>query len=311
MGYLFLALAIVGEVIATTFLKLTSGEKAVWWAYPIVGVGYVFAFTMLSLTLAQGGAARHRLRDLGRRRRRARRDHQLARVRRDAHLAAARRHGARRRVASCCSRQAASTHDRSHRRARPGGTPCSTPCCACSSARGPAESPTARSPPEAGVPLSAATYYFATLDDLYVSALRRATEEQVALFAQPRRARPAGHSREAMHDWAHANRGAAIAQYELMFLAMRRDALRADAELWYRSLEARDRPGAAASRAHQGHAPSPSTACCCGCCGWVTPRRSRRSRRPFGRLLQRLLHEHGAEPAVELEADLAHVARSP
>jgi len=54
MGYLFLALAIIGEVIATTFLKLTSGEKAVWWAYPIVGVGYLFAFTMLSLTLSRG-----------------------------------------------------------------------------------------------------------------------------------------------------------------------------------------------------------------------------------------------------------------
>lgn len=54
MGYLFLALAIVGEVIATTFLKFTSGEKAVWWAYPIVGVGYIFAFTMLSQTLSRG-----------------------------------------------------------------------------------------------------------------------------------------------------------------------------------------------------------------------------------------------------------------
>lgn len=54
MGYVFLALAIVGEVIATTFLKLTSGEKAVWWAYPIVGVGYVFAFTMLAQTLSKG-----------------------------------------------------------------------------------------------------------------------------------------------------------------------------------------------------------------------------------------------------------------
>jgi small multidrug resistance pump len=51
MGYLFLALAIVGEVIATTFLKFTSGERAVWWAYPIVVVGYVFAFTMLAQTL--------------------------------------------------------------------------------------------------------------------------------------------------------------------------------------------------------------------------------------------------------------------
>jgi small multidrug resistance pump len=54
MGYLFLALAIVGEVIATTFLKLTSGEKSVWWAYPIVVVGYVFAFFMLSQTLSRG-----------------------------------------------------------------------------------------------------------------------------------------------------------------------------------------------------------------------------------------------------------------
>lgn len=54
MGYVFLALAIVGEVIATTFLKFTSGDRQVWWAYPIVGVGYVFAFWMLSLTLSRG-----------------------------------------------------------------------------------------------------------------------------------------------------------------------------------------------------------------------------------------------------------------
>lgn len=54
MGYLFLALAIIGEVIATTFLKFTSGERAVWWAYPIVVVGYVFAFFMLSLTQSRG-----------------------------------------------------------------------------------------------------------------------------------------------------------------------------------------------------------------------------------------------------------------
>ena len=54
MGYVFLALAIIGEVIATTFLKFTSGDRQVWWAYPIVGVGYVFAFVMLSLTLSRG-----------------------------------------------------------------------------------------------------------------------------------------------------------------------------------------------------------------------------------------------------------------
>ena len=54
MGYVFLALAIIGEVIATTFLKFTSGERSVWWAYPIVGIGYALAFWMLSLTLAKG-----------------------------------------------------------------------------------------------------------------------------------------------------------------------------------------------------------------------------------------------------------------
>lgn len=54
MGYVFLGLAIVGEVIGTTFLKFTSGEKAVWWAYGVVVVGYVFAFSMLSLTLSRG-----------------------------------------------------------------------------------------------------------------------------------------------------------------------------------------------------------------------------------------------------------------
>ena len=54
MGYVFLGLAIVGEVVATTFLKFTSGERQVWWAYPIVGLGYIFAFAMLSLTLSRG-----------------------------------------------------------------------------------------------------------------------------------------------------------------------------------------------------------------------------------------------------------------
>lgn len=54
MGYLFLALAIMGEVIATSFLKLTSGDRAVWWAYPIVVIGYAFAFTMLAQSLGKG-----------------------------------------------------------------------------------------------------------------------------------------------------------------------------------------------------------------------------------------------------------------
>lgn len=54
MGYIFLSVAIIGEVIATSFLKLTSGDKAVWWAFPVVIVGYALAFTMLSLSLGKG-----------------------------------------------------------------------------------------------------------------------------------------------------------------------------------------------------------------------------------------------------------------
>lgn len=54
MGYVFLVGAIIAEVIATSFLKLTSGERAVWWAFPIVIVGYIGAFSLLSLTLGRG-----------------------------------------------------------------------------------------------------------------------------------------------------------------------------------------------------------------------------------------------------------------
>lgn len=54
MGYLYLAAAIVSEVIATSFLKYASGPKNVWWAYIIVGVGYVLSFVLLSLTLKAG-----------------------------------------------------------------------------------------------------------------------------------------------------------------------------------------------------------------------------------------------------------------
>lgn len=89
---------------------------------------------------------------------------------------------------------------------------------------------------EAGVPVASATYYFATLDDLYVSALQRATREQVALFAGIGE-HDARKFARVIHSWAFENRAAAIAQYELLFLAMRRDALRADAEAWYAALD--------------------------------------------------------------------------
>jgi small multidrug resistance pump len=54
MGYVYLSIAIVSEVIATSFLKFASGPKSPWWAYAIVAVGYVVSFTALSLTLRAG-----------------------------------------------------------------------------------------------------------------------------------------------------------------------------------------------------------------------------------------------------------------
>jgi small multidrug resistance pump len=54
MGYLYLAAAILSEVVATSFLKYASGPKSVWWAWAIVGVGYVASFVLLSITLRSG-----------------------------------------------------------------------------------------------------------------------------------------------------------------------------------------------------------------------------------------------------------------
>jgi small multidrug resistance pump len=55
MGYLFLAGAIIAEVIATTALKFASGEGASRLVpYIVVTVGYVAAFAMLSQSLAKG-----------------------------------------------------------------------------------------------------------------------------------------------------------------------------------------------------------------------------------------------------------------
>jgi len=54
LGYLYLAVAIATEVVATTFLKFTSGENPKWWAFAIVVVGYVASFFALSLALGRG-----------------------------------------------------------------------------------------------------------------------------------------------------------------------------------------------------------------------------------------------------------------
>ena len=50
MKYLFLAVAIVCEVLATTALKQSEGFSRLWWSVATV-VGYAVAFYFLSLTL--------------------------------------------------------------------------------------------------------------------------------------------------------------------------------------------------------------------------------------------------------------------
>lgn len=55
MGYLFLAAAIIAEVVATTALKFATGDAgSKVLPYVVVVVGYIVAFAMLSQSLARG-----------------------------------------------------------------------------------------------------------------------------------------------------------------------------------------------------------------------------------------------------------------
>lgn len=90
---------------------------------------------------------------------------------------------------------------------------------------------------DAGVPVSAATYYFSSIDDLLVEALRRAVEEESALLP-PETPADIGALARALHGYAVERRATAVAHYELLLLATRRPVLRPDAERWYASLEA-------------------------------------------------------------------------
>jgi len=102
---------------------------------------------------------------------------------------------------------------------------------------------------EAGVPLAAATYYFASIDDLLVSAMKVATHQQTELFTTLSAGDIAAFAAE-LWSWIYESRALAISQYELMLLAMRREALRDDAEGWYSALEKALEPlGLSAERA--------------------------------------------------------------
>ncbi|MEO6827899.1 MAG: hypothetical protein ABI255_03240 [Microbacteriaceae bacterium] len=89
---------------------------------------------------------------------------------------------------------------------------------------------------EAGLPLAAATYYFSGIDDMLASALRQATEIQARVLAGLAGA-PLRTIARVLSAYVGEHRYAAIAQYELLFLAMRNDSLREDADLWYRGLD--------------------------------------------------------------------------
>ncbi|HEX6346949.1 multidrug efflux SMR transporter [Umezawaea sp.] len=52
MSWVYLALAIVTEVAATLSLRMASQGRSLW--YVPVGGGYLVAFTMLALALAEG-----------------------------------------------------------------------------------------------------------------------------------------------------------------------------------------------------------------------------------------------------------------
>ncbi len=54
MGYLFLAGAILAEVVATSALKFTTGTGPKVLPYILVGVGYVAAFVLLQQSLTKG-----------------------------------------------------------------------------------------------------------------------------------------------------------------------------------------------------------------------------------------------------------------
>jgi len=103
---------------------------------------------------------------------------------------------------------------------------------------------------EAGVPLAAATYYFASIDDLLVSAMKRAVEQQSDMFAGLAHGDIAAFA-QSIWSWVYESRAFAISQYELMLLAMRRPSLRADADAWYSALEKALEPlGLPEGRAH-------------------------------------------------------------
>ncbi len=94
----------------------------------------------------------------------------------------------------------------------------------------------------AAVPLSATTYYFASLDDLLVAAMERAVARDLAALASAFAALPPGASIAAplaatLVEGAGGARGGAVVITELYTAALRRERLREVALAWERGWE--------------------------------------------------------------------------
>lgn len=86
---------------------------------------------------------------------------------------------------------------------------------------------------EAGVPTTAPTYYFATLDDLLIATLVQAAEELCEdMLGTVARGGTAREIAATIAKAVNENRGRTLAEYELYLLAGRRPELRAAARRW-------------------------------------------------------------------------------
>ena len=85
---------------------------------------------------------------------------------------------------------------------------------------------------EAGVPKSAATYHFTSLDDLLVAALRSDTERLVAALPSTPDGSDIGWLAEELVLFIEQHREQVVAGYELYLFAARRPALRPAVGLW-------------------------------------------------------------------------------
>jgi TetR/AcrR family transcriptional regulator, regulator of biofilm formation and stress response len=85
---------------------------------------------------------------------------------------------------------------------------------------------------QAGVPLASASYHFAGIDDLIVTALLRATDDLAATLRADPADRSLARLAQLLADELHTRRDLLIAEYELYLLAARRPHLRPAALGW-------------------------------------------------------------------------------